>query len=804
MISFNPHRPVNATRDVEASPPPHGAPPRAQASAQSSAFEMLPTRAPRAQGGMRLRATALPASRPAALPSHPSHAIGQDEKAALEAFFRTNHQRYQKRVTDYALGDRNYHRLWQLAKPHLAIIGGISALSVATYFALTKGLLTHPSKVIDTVSDKVVKAVAPSLVSATEGLHEPLSQAAGEAVTTALSVDWSRTMQAMADTLREPLREQLDQIVRPAVEQMAQPPSMDELQTLFSSLLEPLLNQTSETVAGVAEPALGRNGTMWSASAAAVSSAIDKMLSSTASDSFQGRMLSTLKGLITDGTLQTISQSVFPISDYAKMGIASTWLFGVLGFGDKFAKDLDSIRMDEMRLIEQEHIRMLADPADLQAILDSPPDIQREVKKADLELLAMYDDKTRVDKGAQVKLDPAHARDVLRWRDVALVNRPTEKMPVELWQTPAGRKQYILNVAQDLKSFPQEYRNELMTAFIAMASRSVAPVGTGGPLFIDLRGEPGVGKDVAVALFAKHTGLPVGDVMLAPAQMGEGGPTDLLSKGWDAITATKFKTSDLQAMGLIAQQRLTAGRDWGQYRNGVLNQITNFVEWPFDDPDVQRIMKPLYDSDKPWWNVTSLRHMSWMGDGIFVSTSNARNVTGAAPSHAEDDGAISSRMHISLHMTRVLPEVRESAALKHHEKAVELYAMGIDAGRGPRAVLGPAGLHELRDGFAQLKDHLCRRHAQAFAGARMQYAGMLTESMAANLLIRDMLSDAERADYGLNVKTLDDFRDEIDAHYLPFIKKRQDQQGEASTSALDSAPSGTLTRRSGKARAEDA
>lgn len=749
------------------------------------------SQAPVATGGNTLRQRIrTPRSHPLGTVTHaPAHSdeLAQPEGVfvttaqlqEMHAFFIESHAISRSQVTNYKLGATHYRQFFRLAKPIVGSALAVAGLAAATYFVLTRAMLSSPAKALQNLSGSLASNLTSAIDELARSMRQPLSEGVQSTLREQLLDKLNATMQAMTEQLETPL---LSEVTRTLANGSV--PSAQQVAAWHTVFVEPLLRQVNDTVREVAEPLLGTGGRLAQAVAPAVDAALKSAVDASQPTSLTSQVLASVRNVLYEGAKAGVATVTFTTYDFAKMSMVSGWFYGVLDHPKALIKAFQMSEMHEMRMLQQKFHRLLADENTLEILLASPAEYKKEAKKLIALLHAAWRDLDRLEAGANIKIDNAHVSEVFRWLDDLIIHRPTEKMPVALWATKETRKQYIINVSQDVNSFPEENRSAVMFGFLGIASRSVMKRGVGGPLYIDARGEAGTGKSRLARLFRKHTGLPGSKVVFPPRQMGEGGPADLLSKTWDAATQTKFKTSDLQLLGLLNQQRLTTGRGMERYPNGVLNHISEFEEMPWDDPELHQIAKPLYDSESPYWPLSALRVHAWLGDGIFVSSSNKRNYTGPVPKNSEDDGAISSRMHQTIYMNRVLPEVRVADARRYHEKAVHLYSTPFEIdGVAYPAVLDGAQLARLRRDFGKLESDLCDLHSQAFSGLRVHYAAVLTESLAGNLMIEDMFSPAEREQYGLQLRTLDDFRADMRVHYEPYIQRRRDRLGIASTAS---------------------
>jgi len=273
------------------------------------------------------------------------------------------------------------------------------------------------------------------------------------------------------------------------------------------------------------------------------------------------------------------------------------------------------------------------------------------------------------------------------------------------WLDDAGTRAYISDVDQVSATFPQRSQAAFEYLCHGPAVDSLHPVHVGGPTYVTFSGEVATGKTLAVRLAREFNGLPGSKTILAPVQMGEGGPADLLTKTWDAVKQKQFKTSMLQLLGGLMRERLTQGRDLPGFPNGALNHISELEEAPVDDPEFHRIMKSIEDSGSPYWMLWTLSVHAYLGCAVIVMTTNARMNSGAPPVNAHNDRALLSRQHEVGHFDSATPETLDSDIDAFHEKGLWLYASPYQVGNTTHPPkLGPDDIEAVRGVFAELQN----------------------------------------------------------------------------------------------------
>jgi len=711
MTLFNRRLPARPA-DIESNPPT--AMVRAEARTKTTRTdEAISTGFRRDDLGMRRRTAAAvkPAPRrpwPATVAESDEAALSPQDRARMEKCFALCRKLAKSRATDYQIEQINWRQF--RSDPRVVGAGVVVAFMLAMYFGVKHGALTPPAEAL-----RQAREMVGSMMDARD-----------EALTAANDRNFEKHLLALGERLiAEGARN---------------------------------VTLTLEQLREIAAPLLGAGGSLATQHRNDSDAAVEQMLRIGANvGSSGGNIGAMITGLVTVENTWTIT-------------MASIAAFVSVSQFPQLATAALVNTTDSVGVTEQGFYKLIADDDAWQRLMDSPDDYQAAAWSIMEDLRGRFLDNRRMLNGLNVKVDAVACADNLWYLDKLIMNRPTTKMAVARWLDDEDLRDYIVEVDHDSVTFSPELQAAFEYACHGPAIDSLHPKHVGGPTYILLVGDPATGKTYAADRSVEINGLPHSETTLAPEQMGEGGPGDILTKTWNAIKQKQFKTSPLQLLGAIMRDRLLTGRNLPGHENGVLNHVTILNEAPLANPEYHRITKLFEDSSKPRWQLWTLGVSSFTGAGVFIKTTNDRLNSGTPPANVRNDRALVSRQHEVGRATRAEDATVRADIERFHEKAVFLYAEPYwQDGKWAKPKLDADDIQKVRDQFALLKDDLQRAHQDpesGFTGARVEYAMVLTKHLCFNQLKLKLFPDAaEREAKGVRVRGLDDFREMIRSHY---------------------------------------
>lgn len=526
----------------------------------------------------------------------------------------------------------------------------------------------------------------------------------------------------------------------------------------LKELLAPIAESLNATLTTAVLPAVMQEGQLQTNLIGNVTEAVVGSVNKTLT-----LLASNVQGLVEDGARAAIASTMFENLDFVKLAMGGVMLSAAAYTGSKVVKAYRTSKVDPIRVMQSEHEKVFKETADQVAVLR--PEIKKRIDDIDKWLKSRWFDKRHLDLNptANIEIDEMMITDLLRIRREYLLNQPDQKKPVELWKTTEGQVKYIKEVAKDLALFPAELKPRMLNLFVAIAARSVYP-GSSGPLSYDLRGIAGGGKDVLVNLIQKHTKLARENMVMEPVRGIEGGAGEIGAKGWEFIGQKQFKTSDRQLLGQLGELKLRYGKLIEDWEHGMANGICYVPEALWADATFQQVMKLILEPETNWHFMPSLGVHVWMGDTIFIFSSNEDDYIPPQPAKNQfSDGATRSRFDARLDFTRVTPEARKAAADKSHERALRVLSdpMGttemnqeqfdefeerVDSGEPMAESILTEHVTEIKKRYRSVERYMLEKHKDAMDGARMQFASQLTTKIAGDVLIEHALSTIPQGD----------------------------------------------------------